>query len=269
MAVAKKYVKGILLIYHRPVFVKDASTVREHIDSFSQYSAFPVCSINTTLGFPHWIWQYEYPVILLHYSLFGSQNYPMSPEFVDYIDSCKNSYKVAFFQDEYYFCPKRFAFINDHGINSIFSLLEPEEVPKVYGRYTKGSKVLSTITGYVSDKLIKKAKKYSISNKTRAVDIGYRGRELLPYMGQASREKTAIAEMFKEKDRGLNLRLDIETKESHRLYGKDWYRFLGRCRGCLGVEAGVSVFDLEGAVYRQYEKLHRRHPSATLVLKRA
>jgi len=260
---ARRRLDGILLIYHRPVFVKDASTVREHIDSFSQYSVFPVCSINTALGFPRWLWRYEYPIIVLHYSLFGSKNYPMSQEFVDYIDSRKGSYKVAFFQDEYYFCPKRFAFINEHGINTIFSLLEPEEVPKVYGRYTKVSRVLYTLTGYVSEKLIKAAAKHSLPDERRTIDIGYRGRELLPYMGRAAREKTAIAEIFKEKARGFKLHLDIETKEYHRLYGKDWHRFLGNCRGCLGVEAGVSVFDLEGVVYREFEKLRQRYPSAT------
>jgi len=253
---------GLLVLYHRPVFGKDALTVREHIGAFGRFSRFPVCAVNTQLGFPAGLRRMEFPAIVLHYSLFGSAKYPMEQAFVDYLDTSRTSYKVAFFQDEYYFCPKRFAFINEHRIDTIYTLLEDRHFQDVYGKYTSVTDIVPTLTGYVSDELIAAAKRYGRADKDRRIDVGYRGRELLPYMGRAACEKTQIAAAFREHTRDLGLVLDMETKEFRRLYGADWYRFLGDCRGCLGVEAGVSVFDLEGAVYAAYEKLRTDYPQA-------
>ena len=58
-----------------------------------------------------------------------------------------------------------------------------------------------------------------------------------------------IGERFKELAAGTELRVDIDTSEEGRLYGDDWYRFLGRCRAVLGVESGTSYLDLEDEVY--------------------
>ncbi|TFH09999.1 MAG: hypothetical protein E4H08_04575 [Candidatus Atribacteria bacterium] len=254
---------GLLLLYHRPVFGKDAATVREHISSFSEHSRLEVVAINTALGFPPQLSAVCFDGIVLHYSLFGSGYYPMSREFVDYLDLCGTSVKIAFFQDEYYFCPKRFAFIKEHGIDCIFTLLE-ERYHDIYRERTGVESIHTTLTGYVGTKLIAMGQRYARSESARTVDIGYRGRELLPYMGQAAREKTWIAQEFKRQAAvaAPDLVLDIETKEFKRLYGKDWYRFLGNCKGSLGVEAGVSVFDLDGEVYDAYLELSAAFPEA-------
>lgn len=254
---------GLLLLYHRPVGARDASTVAEHIQAFERHSRFRVCKINTDLGFPRQLRRMQFPIIVLHYSLFGSERYPMSREFIDYVESCRSTHKIAFFQDEYYFCQKRFRLINDLRIDCIYTLLEPENVAQVYGKYTAVPRVISTLTGYVSDDLIAAARRFGIPDECRSVDVGYRGRQLPPYMGREAREKTAIAERFAQMASPLGLSLDVQTKELERLYGNDWYKFLARCRACLGVEAGVSVFDLEGEVYARYEQLIQARPQAT------
>src|SRR5262249_11637899 len=62
--------------------------------------------------------------------------------------------------------------------------------------------------------------------------------------------------------RGLNVNIDW-TEES-RIYGADWFRFLGSCRATLGSESGSNVFDFDGGIERRYRaeagKLGR-HPS--------
>jgi hypothetical protein len=260
---SKSHADGILLIYHRPIGAPDASTVAEHIGALERHSRFRICKINTDLGFPPQLRRMQFPIIVLHYSLFGSGQYPMSHEFIDYVGSCRSSHKIAFFQDEYYFCQKRFRLINDLKIDCIYTLLEPENVEQVYGKYTAVPRVISTLTGYVSDDLIAAARRFGIPDEGRSVDVGYRGRQLPPYMGREAREKTEIAERFAEMAAPLSLALDVATKERERLYGRDWYKFLARCRACLGVEAGVSVFDLEGQVYARYEQLLQARPQAT------
>ena len=251
-----------LLLYHRPVGVKDASTVREHIDSFLEFSEYAFVGLNTGLGFPRWLVKYRFPLIVLHYSLFGSARYPMEQRFVDYIDACTSSFKVAFFQDEYYFCPKRYDFIRDHGIDCIFTLLE-EQYHDIYRARTGVESLYHTLTGYVGPQLIRKANRFAREDDHRNVDVFYRGRELPPYTGRAAQEKVFIAKEFKRRASGLGLDLDIETRESKRLYGDDWYRSLGNSKATLGVEAGVSVFDLDGVVYDEYLRLAEEHPRSS------
>jgi hypothetical protein len=259
----RTHVPGILLVYHRPSCFRDASTVREHIGAFGRYSKFRVHAVNTEYGFPKRLGRVEFSVIVFHYSVFGGNVYPVGPAFLGYADDCRSTYKVAFFQDEHHFCPKRFAFINEHGIDCVFTLLEHEWIPEVYGRYTNVETVVPTLTGYVDERLLRAADRFARPDSKRRIDIGYRARELSAYMGRAAKEKTAIGEEFVRRTAGRDLVLDIETTEDARLYGDAWYRFLGDCRGCLGVEAGVSVFDLEGVVYGRYEELRKELPDAS------
>jgi hypothetical protein len=259
----RTHVPGILLLYHRPSCFRDASTVREHIGAFGRYSESRVRAVNTEYGFPEWLGRVEFSAIVFHYSVFGGNIYLVPPALLDYADGCRSTYKVAFFQDEHHFCLKRFAFINEHGIDCVFTLLEHEWVPEVYGRYTNVETVVPTLTGYVDERLLRAADRFARPDSKRRIDIGYRARELSAYMGRAAKEKTAIGEEFKRRAAGRDLVLDIETTEGARLYGDAWYRFLGDCRGCLGVEAGVSVFDLEGVVYERYEELRNELPSAS------
>ena len=53
------------------------------------------------------------------------------------------------------------------------------------------------------------------------------------------------------------LRLDLAAGEHDRLYGDDWYRFMANCRCVLGVESGVSCFDLEDEVLDEYNARRR------------
>jgi hypothetical protein len=79
-------------------------------------------------------------------------------------------------------------------------------------------------------------------------------------MGRGAQEKSEIGRRFAELSDGLGLQVDIATDEEDRLYGDAWYRFLGSCRAVLGVEAGVSIFDLDGEARAATEELLAREP---------
>ncbi|OGP90883.1 MAG: hypothetical protein A2157_05410 [Deltaproteobacteria bacterium RBG_16_47_11] len=249
---------GILLLYHHPL-APSASTIMEHVDAFGRYSRFKVWSINTELGFPEGLKTLSFQGILLHYSLFGPR-YEMSEMFLDYLERSRGSYKIAFFQDEHRFCQKRFAFLNHFKIDCVFTLVEPSYYRETYQKYTKVPKLVYTIPGYVSDTLIEMARYKTIAEELRTIDIGYRGRKLETYMGKGSQEKHGIAVEFSKRAGHLDLRLDIEAEERKRIYGEGWYDFVAQCRAVLGVEAGVSVFDVEDIVYRQYLQLSTSNP---------
>ncbi len=237
----------MLLLYHLPLS-RDAPTILENIKAFETNSTFRVYRVNTFLGFPKSLADMRFSVLAFHYSLFGNWPFSITGDFLSFVSRNPAAYKVAFFQDEYRFCRERFDFINQYQIESVYTLLEAEHFQDVYGKHTSAKKITSHLTGYVSDDLIDLARRLNVSDANRTIDIGYRGRPLPAYLGKGALEKTGIAEKFRESAAGLNLKLDIETSEDKRIYGEDWYKFLANCRGCLGVEAGVSIFDVEDKV---------------------
>ena len=252
---------AVLLLYHRPAapWFEDAATVTDHIASFRRYSRFPVWEVNTDLGFPRRLAEAPIGAIVLHYSLFHSTGYMLDAGFRRLLAGT-DAYKVAFFQDEHHFCRQRFAFLDEYGVDCVFTCLEPSEFDKVYRRYTRVPKLVSHLPGYVSEQMIDAAGRFALPDSERTVDIGYRGRSLAPYMGRGALEKAEIAVRFAEPAARAGLTLDVTAREGERMYGDDWWRFLGSCRGTLGVEAGVSVFDLEDQAYREYERLVRAGP---------
>jgi hypothetical protein len=248
---------GVLLAYHRPVsrqFV-DAANVDENIASFGRHSRFRVWELNTDLGFPPGLAEYEFDAIFVHYSvLVPGPAHALPPRFLEYLQR-SSAYKLASFQDEYHWCGRRFEFIDDFGIDCVYTLLEPEYVDQVYGTRTKAWRVVSNFPAYVGAELLDSAERFALPEEERSIDVGYRGRPMAPYAGRGGLEKTEIGDRFAELAGGSGLTLDIGTREEDRLYGDDWPRFVAASRGTLGVESGASCFDLEDEVREEYERL--------------
>jgi hypothetical protein len=254
----KRDISGILMIYNHPL-VKNAPTIMEHVDAFEKHSSFKVWKVNTECGFPKRLGELRFKAIILHYSLFGYKPF-MTKGFLDYLEASKHSYKIAFFQDEHRFCKMRFGFINHYKVDCVFTLIEPDFFNETYHKYTDVPRLVYCLPGYVSDSMLEVAHRYFVPDDKRRIDIGYRGRNLEYYMGKGALEKYEIGVEFKEKASGLGLKLDIEVEESKRIYGKNWYRFVANSRGVLGVEAGVSIFDVEDVVYEAYQRLIANSP---------
>jgi hypothetical protein len=251
-------VDGILLLYHfAPPY---ASTVTEHAGAFARHSEFPVWSVNTNEAFPRALDRFRFRVVVLHYSLFGSSAYMLSDRFIEYLDASSDALRIALFQDEYYYCRQRFEFIDRHRIDWVYTLLRPAEAVAVYGRRTHGPRLFSAIPGYVSEELPRVALRFARRPEDRAIDVGYRARPLPFYLGRGAQEKTEIGRRFLGLAAGLDLTTDISISEADRLYGDAWYRFLGSCVAVLGVEAGVSIFDLDDGVRRATTALLEREP---------
>jgi len=252
-------VPGVLVVYHRPDYkltprpFVDAATVREHIHSIREHSRFAVWEVNTDLGFPRGLRDVHPAVIFLHYSMFGAGSYLVGDEMTEFLTGT-DAMKVACFQDEFYFCQNRFAFVNDVGVDLVLTHVHPEDIPAVWGRYTPRARARFNYPGYVAAETLTAAERFALADDERDVDVGYRGRPLQPFMGSGALEKVVIGERFKELARATGLRVDIDTSERGRLYGDAWYRFLGRCRAVLGVESGTSYLDLEDEVYRDYQE---------------
>jgi hypothetical protein len=232
------------------------------VDAFAHHSAFPVWAINTALGFPAALDGLEFQAILLHYSLFGLWPPELNSRFRDYLRR-SSACRIAFFQDEHHHCEARFAFLRGYRVDVVFTLLEPNEARKIYGAHAGVRDTVTTLTGYVSEDLLRLAAAKYKPDEARGIDIGYRARRLAYYMGRGAQEKHLIGERFLREAATEGLKLDIAVGEAERVHGQGWYDFLADCRGVLGVEAGVSVFDLDGSIERECSRLLVRHPALT------
>lgn len=253
---------AILLLYRHPL-KENATALKTHIESFSKYSSYHIHPINTKLGFPSTINKLEFSAIILHYSVFPIAIDKKFQEFYHFLKLNKSIPIIAFFQDEHALCKERFKFINDMGIDVIYTLLEPSEHSNVYFANTGCKIIKHTLTGYVDNSLIKAGKKLSLPDNKRTIDIGYRARELPYYMGEGGVEKTMIAKEFLHQSNSTILTTDIDTGEKSRFNGDSWYEFIAKCRGMLGVEAGVSVFDIDGNARKECDEYLLAHPKAS------
>jgi len=254
-----KKVNGILLIYHH-VLGPNAPTIMEHVNAFQRHSRFAVWKVNTELGFPPSLRRYRFASVVLHYSLFGSHPFKLEMPFYEYVRDSVDSYKIAFFQDEYRFWPERRSLLNDLKVNCVYTLVEPRYFDDTYLKYTDVPKLVYTIPGHVPEDAAETAAGLTKPDPHRTVDIGYRGRRGPYYLGRGAQEKHLIGIEFRKRAAGLGLRLDIETEEDKRIYGKAWPRFLANCRAVLGVEAGSSVFDVDNIVRPQCAALLAGNP---------
>src|SRR5215213_2913608 len=118
-------VDGVLLVYHRPIapWIRDASTVMEHVGAFARHSRHRVWEVNTDLGFPPGLAGLRFGAVIIHYCVFGMGGYRLSDDWLEYLDA-SDAYKVAFFQDECTRCQRRFRFLDEHSIDCVFTCLE-------------------------------------------------------------------------------------------------------------------------------------------------
>lgn len=194
---------------------------------------------------------------MVHYTVFasGPYDYLLSDRFLAYLDAAGDSYKVAFFQDEHQYCQKRFAFLDRHNFDCVYTCFSPEQFEATYGTYTNVPKLVSHVPAYVHPDMVVTAERLRVPDSERPIDIGYRARPTPPYFGRGGMEKYEIGERFAEAAAGSGLKLDLTAREEDRLYGENWYEFMATCRGFLGTESGVSCSDLEDEVRLEYEAL--------------
>ena len=66
--------------------------IMELVSAFQRHSRFKVWAVNVELGFPKVLRDYEFQVIVLHYSLFGWLPFPLSKEYLEYLAESEDSY---------------------------------------------------------------------------------------------------------------------------------------------------------------------------------
>jgi hypothetical protein len=254
---AGTHVDGVLLL-HSGLYPGPLD-VAESVRDFARFSRFPVYPVDASIGYPPALDGLRFRVIALHYTMFYAHLSPLR-DFRPLLAQSDSAHKVAFFQDEQSDLPERLAFCSEYGIDCVYTCLEPPYSDQLYGPVTRS--VRSYLPGYVSERLRTSGAKLARPDAERQIDIGYRGRKTTASWGSAAREKHEIAVEFQRRARTLDLRLDVESHEWKRIYGRAWLRFLARCKGTLGTESGTIIPRPDGDGELPYRTISPRHLEA-------
>ncbi len=252
-------IDGTLLIYNHPLDL-NASSLISNIMAFSSHSAHRIWELNAWLGYPDLLDDLRFDAIILHFSLFAPRIY-LSERFRRYLKNTK-AYKVVLYQDEYCFLPERVRIVNDCGIDTIYTHFDTAYHDEVYRSKSCVRKIICYLPGYVPNDLMEVGARFGLPQEVRGIDVGYRAMRLPYWLGRGAQEKHEIAERFVRECRRLNpaMNLDIDSEISSRIYGDDWFRFLGNCKGVLGVESGASLVDPTDSARRLCEDLLQKKP---------
>lgn len=225
-------------------------TIKEHLESFSRHSRHKYRFLAATT----WVEGIDgaksrpdfgfYDSLVIHYSVRLSLDDHISTGVAEMVALFQGP-KLLFIQDEYENTETARGWIDRLGINAVFTNVPAEEIDKVYPQERFPSvDFLPTLTGYVPED--QSLDEYVTPMADRKVMIGYRGRKLSHQYGQLGQEKVFIGEEMRRRASEAGLMVDIELKELERIYGPDWYRFLGSCRATLGTESGANILDEDG-----------------------
>jgi hypothetical protein len=237
------------------------NTIIDHVTSFKKYSKHDVYHINpVTRKIPDWLNLNKFDIIIIHYSIYVlGENY-IDASWRDAI-ACSSAYKVQFIQDEYRTVFAFHARMRELKIDVLYTCIPETEIEKVYPiEKLSGFKKINNLTGYVPEYFEKRKPDFS---KKRTIDVGYRGREGLWWLGSLFQEKSIIGREFLRYAQNNGIKCDISSREQDRIYGKEWLRFLDNCRCTLGTESGASVIDFTGEIEKNVKKYCKNHSKAT------
>ncbi|MCM8831849.1 MAG: hypothetical protein NC918_06635 [Candidatus Omnitrophica bacterium] len=194
----------------------------------------------------------RYPCHKKHFKYF-IENF----SFIKYL----NALKIALPQDDYDCSKILDDWMVDWKVDYLFSpLAENQDINLIYKNYSQIGKINLSYTGYIDDDffhLLNRAKQFN----NRNIDICYRARKLPPYFGWIGELKWRIADIFKEKAKSFNLKLDISYHDKDTIIGKKWYDFLGDSKFTLGSLSGSSLIDPVGEIQENVKNYCAKNPN--------
>lgn len=258
----------ILIVYFSKTYPLRAS-VRDHLYSFQRYSSHRTYYLNVAVrGLPWYLKQVSFDLIVFHTSFFSAR---ATPDLFERLTAKlqplagSTAAKAAMPQDEFVFSEATCRFINDFGVDHLFTAASESEWPKLYGSVDRGRVTITRVlTGYLDDQTVSRINQLAASVDHRDIDVGYRARRHAAWIGRHGLLKHEIADLFEARAAEYGLVTDISTDEKDVLYGDDWYRFLLRCKYTIGVEGGSSILDPRGEIKKRTDDYLARNPNATL-----
>ncbi len=239
---------------------RHTGTTEDHISAFKTFSRHSIAVLDVVAAAGMRIDLGQFDAIVFHYSVVVANNMHFPQRFRDEVANFSGG-KFLFIQDEYRWVNDTCAKIEALGISTIFTLVPPAAIRKVYHTpWFDTVRFEQTLTGFVPEELIARpVPDYA----DRPIDVSYRARKLPAWCGSFAQQKWQIGEHFLADAARYDLTCDIAMSESSRIYGEAWLDFVASSKACLGTESGASFVDFTGSVIPAVDAYETAHPNAT------
>jgi hypothetical protein len=229
-------------------------TTYDYLVSFGKYSGFSTSYVHVTHGACVEFDFNEFDIIFHNYCSRLCFSGYVSDSYRERLRAFQGP-KILAVQDEYDRTDTLKAAIKDLGFDIVLTCVPQDSLEYVYPKAEfPGVTFITVFTGYVSDDFeIGRPPPPSLSD--RPLLIGYRGRDIGGRYGRLGFDKFEIGRRMKEICDARGIATDIAMDEASRIYGVDWFHYLGRCRAMLGSESGSNVFDFDGAIEARFKAM--------------
>jgi hypothetical protein len=241
-------------------------SVADHLYAPRRYSRRPAIYLNLAVQRPpRWLSRVPLDLIVFHTTFLSKRGTPSYWErLVARARPLKalQAVRVALPQDEYLPPGRLCDFIDEFAVDHVFSVAPEIQWPAIYPTVDRSrTRLWHALTGYLDPGTVDRISR-AASEIERTIDVGYRAKDLPPWLGRHARLKTEIGDAFAAAAPAHGLSCDISTRAEDALVGADWVRFLLACRYTLGVEGGASMLDRDGSLRQCCERLLAERPDA-------
>ena len=203
----------------------------------------------------------EDDAIIIHFSVRLPFEWHLDPSLVNALIGFDGA-KIAMPQDEYdmpHITARRLA---EFDVDAIFTTVPSEHRAAFYPpAIVRNIEFYPCLTGYVCE--AEGLDRFALPLSERKVALAYRGRILPPIYGALAAEKADAGIRMRQECMARGICCDIEIDENRRLYGDEWYRFLGAARTTFGTESGSNVVDADGSIRALCTALAMNNPMLT------
>lgn len=257
---------NVLVLYDS--YYRYVGTIRDYLQAFLYYSRHRFWFVNATNSAKSLFDLSKFDAVFIHYSVRLCLKQHIAKDFSDAVQSF-GGLKILCIQDEYDHVEMTRSWIKRLGIHVVFTCVPTREgISIVYpSEQFPHTRFVSVLTGYVAESAMEIP--FGRPLAERKIAIGYRGRALPFYYGDLGHEKLMIGQRAKQLCEASGVVCDIEWTEDKRIYGRDWYRWLGSCRATLGSESGANVFDWDGTLRERVNRAVTANPNLTYQQARA
>lgn len=257
-----------LLVLHRLGRGKPRKTILDHLYALKRYGeGVEVHYIDCFLKLPSFIYAFQWDGIILHYTLLAERfNPPLWKHLAKRLAPLKKiqALKIAIPQDEYAHTQDLWDLFKKIGVETVFTCGEPSEYDKLYPLERSGLKHrITTLTGFVDEETLDEIETLKQEGIEREIDIGYRARKLPYWVGRHGQLKWEVGEFFASKLASSSIKTDISSDDKDVFLGKDWIRFLLKCKSMIGCLGGSSLLDPDGSIRKKVEGYVARYPQAS------
>jgi hypothetical protein len=171
--------------------------------------------------------------------------------------------KIIAVQDDYDRTATLHQAIRRLGFHVLLTCIQPEFWHLAYPESElPGIKIIQGLTGYMPERS-PYMRVPVVPLAERRVWLAYRGRRLGAKYGRLGFEKEEIGTRMRAICEERGIPHDISVDEASRLYGHQWFEFLGSSRAMLGSESACNAFDFDGDIEQYIEEFratHQREP---------